>query len=59
MNEIANNIMSGNIMELDIPSKNSDNKMSLLDVKVWIERDSGNMHADTAQAVTWRNSIHT
>ena len=74
LNEIANDIIPGIIMEHDIPSKNIDNKMPILDMKVWIERSSGNimfqhyekptasgniMHANTAQAVTCRNSVHT
>ena len=70
--EIANNIVPGITMEYDVPSKNIDNKMPILDMKVWMEDGdimfqhyekptaSGNiMHAKAAQSVTCRNSVHT
>ena len=53
-------------MEYDAPSKNADNKMPILDMKVWMEESSGNIlfqhyekptasgnisHANPAQAV--------
>ena len=70
--EIANDIVPGITMEYDVPSKNIDNKMPILDMKVWMEDGdimfqhyekptaSGNiMHANAAQSVTCRNSVHT
>ena len=66
--------MPGIIKEFDVPSRNNDNKMAILDMKVWMENNDGNimfqhyekptasrsiMHADSAQAVTCRNSVHT
>ena len=61
-------------MEYDIPSKNSDGKMPILDMKVWIEKEEGNivfqhyekpmasqkiMHAMSAQSISCKNSVHT
>ena len=61
-------------MEYDVPSKNIDNKMAILDMKVWVEEEEGNivfqhyekptaskniMHVNSAQSVTCRNSVHT
>ena len=72
--EIANRVTPGIIMEYDAPSKNADNKMPILDMKVWMEETSGNilfqhyekptasgniLHANSAQAVTCRRSVHT
>ena len=61
-------------MEYDVPSKNRDEKMPILDMKVWVEKSEGNilfqhyekptasreiLHAQSAQSVTCRNSVHT
>ena len=74
MTDIANSVMPGIVMEFDIPSRNFDKKMPILDMKVWIERYEGNikfqhfekptssksiMHANSAQSVSCRNSVHT
>ena len=74
LTDIANDVMPGIIMEFDVPSRNNDDKMAILDMKVWMENDDGNilfqhyekpsasrsiMHANSAQAVTCRNSVHT
>ena len=74
LTDIANDIMPGIVMEYDTPSRNADNKMPILDMKVWIEQQEGNilfqhyekpttskdiMHANSAQLVTCRNSVHT
>ena len=74
LTEIANDVMPGIVMEYDVPSNNSDYKMPILDMKVWIQEDEGNilfehyekptasrsiLHANSAQAVTCRNSVHT
>ena len=71
--KIANSIMPGIVMEYDVPSRNSDNKMAILDMKVWMEQE-GNimfqhyekptasqhiMHASSAQSISCRNSVHT
>ena len=60
-------------MEYDVPSRNSDKKLPILDMKVWMNED-GNilfehyekptasksiLHAKSAQSVTCRNSVHT
>ena len=38
MTDIAKSVMPGIVMEFDIPSRNFDKKMPILDMKVWIER---------------------
>ena len=71
--EIANDVIPGINMEFDIPSKNCDKKLPILDMKVWMNED-GNilfehyekptaskniLHAKSAQSVSCRNSVHT
>ena len=71
--KVANSIIPGIEMEYDIPSKNSDSKMAILDMKVWIDEE-GNivfqhyekptashnvMNASSAQSISCRNSVHT
>ena len=61
-------------MEDDVPSRSSDGKMAILDMEVWIEQENGNimfqhyekptashniMHANSAQSISCRNSVHT
>ena len=60
-------------MEFDVPSRNDDNKMAILDMKVWLDEDNNIMfqhfekptasknimHAMSAQSVSCRNSVHT
>ena len=61
-------------MEFDVPSRNCDNKMPILDMKVRMDDQTGNiifehyekptashniMHAASAQSVSCRNSVHT
>ena len=71
--DIANDIVHGITMEFDVPSRNSDNKMPILDMKVWMNEEkyllfqhyekptaSRNiLHAQSAQSVSCRNSVHT
>ena len=71
--DIANDVMPGIEMEFDVPSRNSDSKMAIIDMKVWLDEDrnimfqhyekptaSKNiMHAMSAQSVSCRNSVHT
>ena len=72
--KIANSIMPGIVMEYDVPSRNPDGKMPILDMEVWIDQESGNtlfqhyekptashniMHAKSAQSISCRNSVHT
>ena len=74
LTDIANHVMPGIVMEFDVPSKNSDGKMPILDMKVWMEKDNGNimfqhfekpmasqkiMHAKSAQSISCKNSVHT
>ena len=73
MTYIANSVMPGIVMEFDVPSRNLNNKMAILDMEVWMEND-GNimfqhyekptasktiMHAKSAQSISCRNSVHT
>ena len=65
--------MPGITMEFDTPSRNSDNKMPILDMKVWMDEESfivfqhyekptasnNILHARSAQSVSCRNSVHT
>ena len=37
--EIANDVMPCIIMEADWPSKNSDKRLPILDMKVWVDRE--------------------
>jgi hypothetical protein len=72
--DIANSVMPGIVMEFNIPSRNSDQKMPILDMEVWIEKEEGNimfqqyekptasksiMHANSAQSASCRNCVHT
>ena len=67
--DIANDVIPGIVMEFDVPSRNTDRKMAILDMKVWME-ENGNivfqhyekptasksiMHALSAQSVSCRN----
>ena len=73
LTEIANSIVPGIIMEFDVPSRNVDKKMAILDMKVWLGRTNGDimfqhyekptaskciMHAMSAQPITCRHSVH-
>jgi hypothetical protein len=73
MTDIANSVMPGIVMVFDVPSRNVDKKMPILDMEVWMDAD-GNimfqhyekptssktvMHANSAQSITCRNSVHT
>ena len=73
LTDIANSILQGIIMEYDIPKRNMNNKMAILDMEVWVDRQSGGivfqhyekptashkiMHADSAQSISCRNSVH-
>ena len=73
MTDIANSVVPGIVMEFDVPSRNDDKKMPILDMEVWMDED-GNimfqhyekptssktvMHAMSAQSVSCRNSVHT
>ena len=65
--------MPGIVMEFDVPGRNDDNKMAILDMKVWLDEDKNIMfqhfekptasknimHALSAQSVSCRNSVHT
>ena len=72
--KIANSILPGIVMECDVPSRSSEGKLAILDMKVWIEQENGNimfqhyekptashniMHANSAQSISCRNSVHT
>ena len=39
LKEIANSVQKGIIMEEDIPSRNPDAKLAILDMKVWLDED--------------------
>ena len=36
--DIANSVMSGIVMEYDVPSKNNDTTKPILDMKVWMDK---------------------
>jgi hypothetical protein len=72
--KIANSVLPGIEMECDVPSRNTNGKMAILDMEVWIDKEEGNiifqhyekptashniMHALSAQSVSCRNSVHT
>ena len=43
MTDIANSVMPGIVMEFDVPSRNANRKMPILDMEVWIEEEEGNI----------------
>ena len=43
MTDIANSVMPGIVMEYDVPSRNNNRKMPILDMEVWIDEDEGNI----------------
>ena len=64
LTDIANSIMPGITMEFDVPSRNADKKMPILDMEVWMEEgkilfqhyekptaSQSIMHAKSAQSV--------
>ena len=74
MTDIANSVIPGIVMAFDVPSRNTNRRMPILDMEVWIEEEEGNimfrhyekptasqsiLHADSAQSVSCRNSVHT
>ena len=74
LTDIANNVLPGIMMEFDIPSRNTNNKMPILDMEVWMDSLTGDilfqhyekpssshkiMHVNSAQSVSCRNSVHT
>ena len=70
---IANNIMDCIKMEADMPSRNADKKMPILEMKVWMEEDGTLvyqhyekqvssktvMHAQSAHSAGCKKSVHT
>ena len=61
-------------MEYDTPSRNANKKMPILDMKVWLDNNTGNilfqhyekptaskniLHANSAPPITCRDSVHT
>ena len=71
--DIANEVMTGITMEADWPSKNSDKKLPILDMKVWMS-DQGNvmfthyekpmsnravLHSKSAHPASCKRSVHT
>ena len=73
LTDIANDVIPGIVMEFDVPSRNNDNKMAILDMKVWLNNEGivmfqhyekptaskSILHAKSAQSVSCRNSVHT
>ena len=74
LTDIANTVLPGIIMEYDVPSRNTNNKLAILDMEVWMNSLTGNivfqhyekptashniMHASSAQSISCRNSVHT
>ena len=74
LTDVANSILPGITMEFDIPGRNPDNKMPILDMKVRMDEHTGDiifehyekptashniLHAASAQSVSCRNSVHT
>jgi hypothetical protein len=43
MTDIANSAMPGIVMKFDVPSRNTNRKMPILDMEVWIEEEDGNI----------------
>ena len=43
MTDIANSVMPGIVVEYDVQSRNTDRKMPILYMEVWIYEDAGNI----------------
>ena len=43
LTDVANSVLPGIIMECDIPSRNTDSKMPILDMKVWMDSLTGDI----------------
>ena len=58
--QIANDIIPGITMEYDVPSKNIDNKMPILDMKVWMDENGDIMfeHYEQVRGTTRCVSLH-
>ena len=72
--DIANDVSEEIQMERDFPSNHNNDKMPILDMEVWTDRQSGYimyqhyekavaskkvLHAESAQSVTCKQSVHT
>ena len=56
---IANSIMPCIVMEADWPSKNSDQKMPILDMKVWVNAEGYIMYQHYEKTVTSKTVLHS
>ena len=43
LTEIANNVLPGITMEFDVPSRNTNDRMPILDMEVWMDSQTGNI----------------
>ena len=73
LREIANSVMSCIKMEADWPSNNRDSKMPILDMKVWMDKESNVtyqhyekdvasktvLHSKSAHSASCKRSVHT
>ena len=41
LTEIANDVLPGIVMEFDVPSRNANDKMAILDMEVWMDSQTG------------------
>jgi hypothetical protein len=69
---VANSVMDGIEMEAEYPSKNSEGKMAILDMEVWMDKNNvlyqhyekqvaskAVLHAQSAQSAACKRSVHT
>ena len=57
MTDIANSVMTAITMEFNIPSRNTNEKMPILDIEVWIEKEEGNIMFQHYEKPTASQSI--
>ena len=58
MTYIANSVMPGIVMEFDVPSRNLNNKMAILDMEVWMENDGNIMFQHYEKPTASKTIMH-
>ena len=56
---IANSIVPGIVMEYDTPSRNTDKKMPILDMKVWVDKEGFVLYQHYEKEVTKKAVLHS
>ena len=59
LKEIANEVMEGILMEEDHPNKHEDNKMPILDMKVWMNGEKRILYQHYEKPIASRQILHS